>query len=276
MSHYENYDQTSQSYDETRQPVAIKRVVRKLSGGAETLQGKVILDAGCGTGQFTEVLLAHGAKVEAVELSTGMLQRARHKLGAFEATGQVRFQQGSITELPLADDSVDGITINQVLHHLPEPAGPTFPVMAQVMSEMRRVLRPGGTFVLNTCSQEQLVDGYWYFNLLPQRVINALQATYAPLTEVRRLMEAAGFSDVSLEPVLDEVLTAAHYHRADGPLSAEWRAGDSTWALLTAAELEATLARVQTLQAGGELVAFRDHHDAARKRVGQLTLVTAR
>lgn len=277
MSRYEYYDRTSQNYDATRQPVAVDAVAVMLGadvGGG--LSGRTVLDAGCGTGQFTQVLAGRGARVEAVELSTGMLGAARRKLQPEADSGQVRFHQASITSLPLADDSVDGAVINQVLHHLPEPGVDAFPVAQQVLDEVRRVLRPGGTLVVNTCSQDQLRDGYWYFQLLPERVNRVMLQNYAPLAELTRCLQAAGFGEVSRMPILDEVLSPGHYHQADGPLSQEWRDGDSSWALLTAEELEASLAQAQALHDAGALEGFRDRHDAARRAVGQVTLVEAR
>jgi ubiquinone/menaquinone biosynthesis C-methylase UbiE len=277
VSRYEDYDRTSQNYDTTRQPVAVDAVATMLGAdGGGSLAGISVLDAGCGTGQFTVELVRRGAQVEAVELSTGMITAARRKLQAECDAGQVRFQQASIVSLPLEDGCVDGAVINQVLHHLPEPAPGVFPVAEQVLTEVRRVLRPGGTLVVNTCSQAQLRDGFWYFQLMPERVRTALRQTYASLPALTRCLHAAGFASVSRVPVLDQVLAPDHYHQADGPLSEAWRDGDSSWALLTADELEGSIERAQALHDEGALEGFRDRHDAARRAVGQVTLVVAR
>src|SRR4029450_3028124 len=94
--------------------------------------GEVAADVACGTGALTRELaaLAPGATVVGLDFSLEMLRRAGHG----------RFAAGDAIQLPLADASVDGITIAFGLRNLPEPGqGPL---------EFRRVLRPGGRLVV--------------------------------------------------------------------------------------------------------------------------------
>jgi ubiquinone/menaquinone biosynthesis C-methylase UbiE len=97
---------------------------------------KVVLDAGCGTGRFSEVVASFGAKsVIAVDLSRAVFHAA--KLGQ-EWRGEHTFIQASLESLPLPDASVDVAFSIGVLHHTPEPA--------KAVREIARVLKPGGTF----------------------------------------------------------------------------------------------------------------------------------
>jgi ubiquinone/menaquinone biosynthesis C-methylase UbiE len=77
-----------------------------------------VLDAGCGTGAYSRAIIGRVGRIEALDMSAGMLERARAKLAAEAEAGRIRFHQGLITELPLAADSVDAVTINQVVQHL--------------------------------------------------------------------------------------------------------------------------------------------------------------
>ena len=85
----------------------------------------------CGTGALTAELaaLAPGATVVGFDFSHEMLKRA----------GPGRFAAGDALQLPLADASVDVVTIAFGLRNLPEPG--------QGLLEFRRVLRAGGRLV---------------------------------------------------------------------------------------------------------------------------------
>jgi ubiquinone/menaquinone biosynthesis C-methylase UbiE len=270
MSSYENYDEVSRVYDRMRRPVGVQQTLDWLSRSAPATTLDV-LDAGCGTGQFSEALLPHVGSLQCVELNPGMLGVARSKLA--HAGSRVTLQQGDLLSLPLADNSVDGVCVNQVLHHLPDDDG--WSLHRRAFAEFRRVLRPGGSFVLNTTTAEQILKGYWYFRLLPQRAARDIGDRYAPLEVVDDLLRAAGFEElkrnIPAQPIFGE-----NYLRSDGPLDADWRRADSTWTLATPEELQAILERVRGMQALGTLDAWMHQADAQRADIGQVTLVAAR
>jgi SAM-dependent methyltransferase len=96
-----------------------------------------VLDLGAGTGLLTDVLLAAGHEVVAVDLSARMLQQLATRLPG------VRTEVGGAEDVPLPDASVDAVVAGQAAHWFdPVPAA----------AELRRVLRPGGVvgFVWNT------------------------------------------------------------------------------------------------------------------------------
>ena len=93
--------------------------------------GESILDLGCGDGQLTQRLLAAGARVTGLDLSPEMLEAAR-------ARG-VDAREGSAEALPFADRSFDAVFSNAVLHWVRNQKA--------MMTEVRRVLKPGGRFV---------------------------------------------------------------------------------------------------------------------------------
>jgi SAM-dependent methyltransferase len=269
MSSYEDYNHTSQAYDASRVPVGVTHALQTLgrAGPLNTLQ---ILDTGCGTGQFITVLRGVGAKVTGVDLNEGMLAVAQRK---FAGDADVHLHQARIQNLPFDRASFDGVVINQVLHHLPDP---DWSLHREVLAELRRVLRPGGSLVINTCSQPQLREGFWYFALMPERPLADMCARYCTVPKLWELLREVGFDDVARHAVVDEPIFGARLLESEGPLDPAWRNGDSSWALLSPDELERSLQSTRKMKQAGTLDSFMRKNDLARQRLGQVTLVTAR
>jgi ubiquinone/menaquinone biosynthesis C-methylase UbiE len=101
------------------------------------LDGRVVLDAGCGSGAQCEWLAEHGAEVIEIDLSPGMIAEARHRCGE-----RVRLMVADLAEpLPLEPDSLDGVTCSLALHYLEDWSVP--------LTSFARALRPGGWAVLS-------------------------------------------------------------------------------------------------------------------------------
>jgi ubiquinone/menaquinone biosynthesis C-methylase UbiE len=90
--------------------------------------GKSVLEVGCGTGLLLERVAQFAAVAQGIDLSSGMLARAR-------ARG-LQVAQASATALPFPDASFDVAYSFKVLAHIPD--------IAAVLREMARVVRPGG------------------------------------------------------------------------------------------------------------------------------------
>jgi SAM-dependent methyltransferase len=275
VSAYEDYGRTSESYDLTREPVGVEIIVGCVAHGLAPLAEARVLDAGCGTGAYARALLDHVGAVVGVDANAGMLAAATARLDAFRAQGRAELYAGSIEQLPLADASVDAAMINQVFHHLDDDPRAGHPAHRQVAKELARVLRPGGVLVVNISSHEQVRTGYWYYQLVPE-VIDRLLARLIGLDALEQLLTDAGFASRGRFVPVDATLQARAYHDPRGPLQAVWRDGDSAWALLSDAELDAALERVRDLDRRGELEAFVARHDTRRRQVGQTTFLAAR
>ncbi|MBE9555107.1 MAG: class I SAM-dependent methyltransferase [Proteobacteria bacterium] len=274
MSRYEDYATVSKFYDETRVPIGTDILLGCLGAAGVPLTEVRLLDAGCGTGAYSRAMLPHVGRVDSVDLNEGMLAVARAKLADEEAAGRIAFHQGSIDALLFEDASFDAAMINQVLHHIEDGADPSFPAHEAVIAEMHRVLRPGGVLVINMCTREQLSEGYWYYDLVPQ-ARKACIRCHVPTERLQAMLTAAGFQPRAPEPVLDAVMQGKAYFDMTGPLSESWRKGDSFWALATDAQVKQAEARLREMQAAGTLEAWFHERDGRRKGVGQFTFFSA-
>lgn len=98
-----------------------------------------ILDVGCGAGHYAADLLARGARVTGIDGSATLLDHARRRV---QDRATLRLHD---LEQPLdfaADGVFDGVVCALVLHHVAN--------RRQLLSEIRRVLRPSGWLVVST------------------------------------------------------------------------------------------------------------------------------
>jgi len=95
-----------------------------------------LLDIGTGTGRILEILAPFISDGEGIDFSHGMLTIARANLDK-PGLGHCRVRHGNMYQLPYDDDSFDYVTLHQVLHFADQPN--------EVVSEISRVLKPGGT-----------------------------------------------------------------------------------------------------------------------------------
>ncbi len=275
MSSYEDYSRTAGRYDATRVAIGIEILLGCFRRAGKPLAQMTILDAGCGTGSYSLALVECVARIEAVDLNPDMLKVAQGKLGAAVALGKVALHRAPIDRLPFKDGSIDGIMVNQVLHHIPDDASQGYPGLRRAIAEFARVLRPGGVLVINTCSHEQLRNGWWYYDLIPAACTRVCER-HVPIDDLCALLTEQGFALGGRFVPVDAVIQGAAYRNSRGPLDAEWRDGDSIWALVSAKELEAAQQRVRALDREGALESYMSRRDARRRHVGQVTFVAAR
>ena len=112
---FENYNETSKSYNQTRTPIGLGSILGCLALNPLPLSEQVILDGGCGTGNYIHALLDKLKYIYGLEVNEGMLSQARQKL---ETASNVRLDQGSLLQVPYGDNMFDGLIMNQVIHHL--------------------------------------------------------------------------------------------------------------------------------------------------------------
>jgi SAM-dependent methyltransferase len=96
----------------------------------EPLDGKALLDAGCGAGLLAQLAGTRGAAVSGVDAAQGLLEVARGR------TTRGEFQCGDIEALPCADATFDVVTAANAIQYAADPAC--------AVRELARVCRPGG------------------------------------------------------------------------------------------------------------------------------------
>lgn len=270
---YESYSNTSRTYDLTREPIGIPILLGCFAMSGRPLSELAVLDAGCGTASYAMELAKRVKRVDGVDASREMIQRGMRKAKAAGIPeNNLSFLDCDIARLPFEDGRFDCVTVNQVLHHIDDDASAGYPRHAEVVAELGRVTRPGGTLVVNLCSHEQVLDGWWYrelfgnaFERFRQRVI--------PIPTLVRLLDSNGFAHRGNVVPVDAVFQGASYYDPVGPLEETWRSGDSVFALATLSELESGCSRLRAMRNDGTLSQFVEEKDSRRRSIGQVTFV---
>ncbi len=110
------------------------------------VRGMKILDAGCGTGNFSIKLARIGAQVTGIDLSVGMLAVARDKASSgVEAIGLMKMD---ICSLDFDDDTFDAVLCMTAFEFIADPDA--------AFAELMRVVKPGGRIVIGTIHRESL------------------------------------------------------------------------------------------------------------------------
>ncbi len=147
------YNTIADSFDEIMNQYDVGRrldvVFAEMLGGLN-LGDLNLLDAGCGTGRFSERACSRGARVVSLDIGPSLLARVRHRCPA-------RVVCGDATRLALPTDYFDLVISSECIEHTPSPQA--------AVREFVRVCKPGGRIVI-TCPNK-----LWHWSCV---VANAL------------------------------------------------------------------------------------------------------
>ncbi len=115
-----------------------QRLLAETGWGPDWFEGRVILDAGCGAGRFADIAAGFGAEVIAVDISQAV-DACRENLSLHG--DRVHCIQGSIFQLPLKKDIVEGAFSLGVIQHTPEPE--------KAIASIASHTKPGGKLAVN-------------------------------------------------------------------------------------------------------------------------------
>ena len=190
------YDQWAAIYDHDANPLPAleEPLVEELLGDVRGLE---ILDLGCGTGRHSIRMAAAGARVTAVDFSSGMLEQAREKAGP----GDIRFQVHDLSQpLPFAEKTFDRVLCALVVDHIED--------LDKLFNEMNRVCRPAGYVVVSGMHPAMMLRGVQARFRLPETGRKILVASYPnEMSDYVMAAARAGFAlDHFSEHVVDENL----------------------------------------------------------------------
>ena len=147
----------------------------RLDRPLDWLKGKLVLDAGCGSGRFAEIAARHGATVVAADFSFA-IDVARENLSGYS---NVHCVQADLNQLPFAPQTFDLVYSFGVLHHTPD-ARMAFETIA-------RLVKPGGLlsmFVYASYNKAFVYSSDFWRRLttrMPHRLLYSMCAASVPL-----------------------------------------------------------------------------------------------
>lgn len=127
-------------------------------------------------------------RVIGLDYSAASVVVSRHTNAQDIETGRVQIQQGSVAKLPFADSTFDIVTAVETHYYWPD--------LSANVREIRRVLKPGGTFTL-------IAETYrgGPFRLIYAIVMPLLRAAFLSDAEHRDLLRQAGFTEVTTKHI---------------------------------------------------------------------------
>ncbi len=136
--------------------------------GAEPPSDAVVLDFGCGVGRLSSAIAARTRRVVGIDISEPMLRTSRTVIPD-DVRDRVSVVLSSSPALPLDDASVDLVYTSLVLQHMPAELAVGY------IREFMRVLRPGGTAMVQVADEPDSSLKGKAFRFLPARLYGWLQ-----------------------------------------------------------------------------------------------------
>jgi ubiquinone/menaquinone biosynthesis C-methylase UbiE len=219
------YDEFARGYERHRRPNdphGYHALIDELEIDLVARYGKAkdILECGCGTGLLLERFASFARSAKGMDLSPGMLAKAKER--------GLDVQEGSVTELPFADESFDVTCSFKVLAHVPQ--------IGKALAEMARVTRPGGVILAelyNPLSLRHLAkralpagkisdsrkENEVYTRFDPPWVVPRILPPGTTLEAARGVRIVTPVAAAMRIPLLGSALRKLEFALADGPLS---------------------------------------------------------
>jgi SAM-dependent methyltransferase len=132
-------------------------------------RGKDVLEIGCGMGCMASNWSRQGARISAVDLNPVAVSQTRRRFQVMGLEGTI--QEADAESLPFEDQSYDFVYSWGVLHHTPG--------IRQAISEIHRVLKPGGRVGLMLYNRNSIL--YRYFVQYQEGLVNLESRFLSPL-----------------------------------------------------------------------------------------------
>jgi ubiquinone/menaquinone biosynthesis C-methylase UbiE len=173
-------------------PLADLRVEERFCQALKNGAG-VVLDLACGPGVVSAAVAGIADSVLAFDATPAMLDKARQRC-ADAGLCNVTFQQGDAAALPFDANAFDSVVTRLAIHHFDDPS--------RVLTELFRVLRPGGRLVIaDVLVSEDVVEAE-----LQNAIENLRDPSHVrmlPLSELNALVTSSGFA-ISEQSIWDK------------------------------------------------------------------------
>lgn len=190
--------------------------LRKSAERLELREGARVLDLCCGTGLSTEAILevTPSARVVALDASSGMLERARSRLG----TRDLRLVLGDAGDPRAAgvEGPFDAILMAYGLRNLPDPD--------RCLARLRELLAPGGTLCVHEYSVADSARSRFVWNLVTLGVVLPLALAVARSTSIFRYLRRSVLAFDGVR-ALEERLRRAGFERVETLPMDGWQRG---------------------------------------------------
>jgi ubiquinone/menaquinone biosynthesis C-methylase UbiE len=249
-----DYDTISKVYDSSR--VANAETVKYLIGLLRLDSDSVILDMGCGTGNYSAALQGVAKQVIGIDKSQAMIDQALIKYPT------LKLIKGNVTDLPFETNAFDGCFAIDVLHHVEQKL--------KFLQEAYRVLRKKGRIAIRYCSNPQL-KSFWFYYYFPRGL--KVDLTRLPdSSEINSLLEKAGFSGIGIEICYyDEVVAR---ETPEAYLDKAYRDSISTFAFLSPKEIEMGCEKLQSdIMSGHVNDIVRKAKETSLKQTGTSSII---
>ena len=125
----------------------------KIADELKAAPGARLLDAGCGYCFHTKRMARGGFRITGVDFSGAAIEVARRTIQDAGLQAQVELRRADLTDLPFADGEFDCVVCWGVIMHVPE--------MERALSELARVLKPGGRMAIGENNRFSLHVVLW-------------------------------------------------------------------------------------------------------------------
>jgi len=289
MSKYANYDKIAETYDNLRFATGVETIASIVSGLLKkNAQEIVLLDAGCGTGNYSLGFLENGiGSVTMIDASQGMLQKAREKVQNYgDKVKEVK--QHILPTLPYPDGTFDVVTLIQVVHHLDtyhledeaanrdttKDCSNRYPNLSIVLKEAHRVLKPHGVLVMDHSFQHN-IDASWL--ILAPKALSVFKKAHIPEGDLISMLQMENYQNIFYvsRPGCSVTKTGT-FSNPECVLDAKFRNSCSEWQYVErTGELPGILELLTKKKEEGKLNEYVHEISKLYRVVGETTLVFA-
>jgi ubiquinone/menaquinone biosynthesis C-methylase UbiE len=161
-----------------------KALAQRIVGALGEDAKGTVLDVACGPGVLSAAVAETARDVVAFDLTPLMLEKAAQRCAA-AGRDNVTFREGNAAAMPFADAAFDAVVTRLSVHHFDRPA--------RVFSEIFRVLRPGGGFVVADVVSSEVAAESELQNAI-EILRDPSHTRMLPAAELAALVESAGFA----------------------------------------------------------------------------------